>query len=732
MRNFFILFLILFSLAIYSQEEKRLAINKTNEKITIDGLLNESVWLQCEKATNFWQNFPYDTSLAKTKTEVFMTYNDKSIFIAAICYDSLPGNFIVQSLKRDFSYPISDAFVVNLDPFSDGQNGFSFGVNPYGVQREGLIAAGGGQGVTTNWDNKWYAEVKRNGTNWTVEMEIHFKSIRFKPDLKKWKINFARNDLKRNENSTWCKVPRQFNIASLAFSGDLMWDESPKKTGSNIAVIPYAITKITKDYIANTAVKYGGNIGADAKIALSSSLNLDLTINPDFSQVDVDRQITNLTRFSLMFPEQRQFFTENSDLFASFGFRQIRPFFSRRIGIGATNQIPIIAGARLSGKPNKNWRVGLMDIQTAKTRDNNLDVFAQNYLVAAFQRNLFKRSNIAMIFANRQQFDTSNYSITNFNRVLGADYNLASADNKWNGKFFFHHSFSPKNNNDAYAHASWLSYSTQKLFVMWNHEYVNKNYNAETGFTPRIFQTDLSTGATTKNTYWRLEPSLNYYFYPKNSIINKMGPSLYLDYYANSKLTTTDVLAQVGYDINLTSTAGIFIDYNTYYTKLIYPTDVTFSGNYLLPVSSYNYKELALSVKTNQRKILNATVGSTYGSYFTGSKFSYSADIAFRKQPYLIIGLNYTHNQLNMPYLQNKVVLDLIGPRIEFSFSRSVFFTTFLQYNSQIKNFNINTRFQYRFSPMSDLFIVYTDNYVSYNLDKKNKAIVLKFVYWIN
>jgi hypothetical protein len=251
---------------LFSQVGKKSFIKKTQDPIHIDGVLDEPIWKNCEKITDFWQNFPYDTCLAKTKTDVYMTYNDKSIFIAAICHDSLPGNYVIQSLKRDFSYPVSDAFVVTIDPFSDKQNGFSFGVNPYGVQREGLISNGGGQGVTTNWDNKWHTEVKRNVGNWTVEMEIHFKSIRYKPNLTTWNINFARNDLKRNENSTWSKVPRQFNISTLAFSGDLVWDNSPKKAGRNISIIPYSIGKISKDFVANTDTKYEGSFGGDAKI----------------------------------------------------------------------------------------------------------------------------------------------------------------------------------------------------------------------------------------------------------------------------------------------------------------------------------------------------------------------------------------------------------------------------------------------------------------------------------
>ena len=732
LKTFIFILLIFFSSTFNAQNSKSITICKSVEPTIIDGELNESHWQVCEPAGNFWQNFPYDTCLSKSKTTAYVTYNDKSIYVAAICYDSLPGNYVVQSLKRDFLYPVSDCFVFTLDPFLDKQNGFSFGVNPYGAQREGLVAGGGGQGPNVSWDNKWFSAVKRKKKCWIVEMEIPFKTIRYKNDISNWGINFSRNDLKQNENSSWAKVPRQFNVSSLAFVGTLNWDTLPKKAGRNIAIIPYGIAKVNKDFVSKTPASYEFNGGVDAKIALSSSLNLDFTFNPDFSQVEVDRQITNLTRFSLIFPEQRQFFIENSDLFANFGFRQIRPFFSRRIGYNNGSAVPIIAGLRLSGKPNKNWRIGVMDIQTAKTKINEVDVFAQNYFVAALQRNVFKRSNVSFIFVNRQQYDSAGFTGINFNRVVGADYNLISDNNKWMGKAFFHHSLSNSKNNDAYTHATWLSYNTQKINIQWNHEYVNKNYNAETGFTPRIFQLDYSKNITIRNTYWRLEPSINYFFYPKKSVINKMGPRWYMDYYANDKFSTTDMLNQFGWDFNAMNTSGLSIDYHNYYTNLIYPTDVTFTGNLALPIAEYRYQDFGIKIKTNQRKILNALAGVTYGSYFTGTKLSYNADIVFRKQPYAIITASYTHDEIILPHLSKKVYLDLIGPKIELSFTKSIFFTTFIQYNSQIKNVNINARFQWRFKPMSDLFIVYSDNYYSENFGEKNRGVVLKFVYWLN
>ncbi len=713
-------------------EIKSLHIRKTNEKIVIDGDLKENTWTDCERSSTFCQNFPFDTSLAVTKTEVMLSYDDDNIYVAAICYDSLGGKYVIQSLKRDFSYPVSDAFVVTLDPFSDMQNGFSFGVNPYGVQREGLVAGGGGQGVTTNWDNKWYSEVKRFKNFWTVEMAIPFKTLRFKPNLSEWRINFSRNDLKRNENSSWVKVPRQFNISTLAFTGKLIWDEAPKKSGRNISLIPYAIGKASEDLVLKTPIKYEGNIGGDAKIALGPSLNLDLTVNPDFSQVEVDRQITNLTRFSLFFPEQRQFFIENSDLFANFGFRQIRPFFSRQIGLSNGNVIPILGGARLSGKPNKNWRIGVMDMQTANTLIGKTRVYSQNYFVAAAQRNVFKRSNVAFIFVNKQQFDTTGYAVNVYNRVAGIDYNLSSANNKWNGKMFFHHSISTKNNDDAYAHASWLFYNGRNLQFHWNHEYVNKNYNAETGFTPRIFQTNNFTGITQRYTYWRLEPVMHCYFYPKNKVVNKTGPGLYMDSYFNTQLDNTDRLLQANYEVYFSNSAFAYIDYQNIYTRLLSPTDVTFSGSKnLLDSGNYFYNNFNARFKSNQRKIFNYSLGFSYGTYFTGEKASYYAEANLRLQPFAILSVAYTHDEILMPYSTTPVKLDLFSPRLELSFSRSIFFTTFVQYNSQIRNVNLNCRFQWRFRPMSDLFIVYSDNYVSDDFKEKNRALVIKFVYWL-
>ena len=709
--------------------EKSISIHKTKDKIVIDGSLDEPVWKICDTAKDFWQTFPFDTSLALSKTEAFVTFDDAYLYVAAICYDTIKKPFVIQSLKRDFSYPLSDCFVVSLDPLCDKTNGFSFGLNPYGVQREGLIAGGGAMGVSTDWDNRWFGEVKRYNDRWTLEMAIPFKTLRYQPNLSEWRINFSRNDLKRNENSCWSRVPRQYNISTLAFTGKLIWVERPASPGVNISHIPYLIGKSSKDYLSGTPSKWEGNIGMDAKIALNSSLNIDLTINPDFSQVDVDRQVTNLTRFSLFFPERRNFFIENSDLFANFGFRQIRPFFSRKIGLENGNAIPIIGGVRLSGKVNHDWRVGIMDLQTAKSSEFNLP--SKNYFVAAAQRQVFDRSNLAFIYVNSETIDQNRISANGFNRVAGMDFNLNSKNNKWMGKFFYHHSFSPTSNNlNSMAHASFLVFNDPYWSIEWNHEYVNRDYNAQNGFVPRIQQYDPAFNKINLITYWRLEPRINRYFYPKNSRINKHGPGIYADHYRNAGLVSTDLTVRSSYNIFFTNTCSLTVEHNYIFTKLLFPTDVTFASNTPIAADNYYYQNVNIAFRSNTRKKINTNFSVNYGSYFTGKKLSLLAELTLRTQPWGIFYFNYTRDEIHLPEQGISRTLDLFGPKIELSFTKSLFFTTFLQFNTQADNFNINSRLQWRFRPMSDLFIVYSDNYYVTSLNNKNKGLVTKLVWW--
>lgn len=454
-------------------------------KIVLDGVLDEPAWQAAPVAADFAQNFPYDSARAQSRTEVRVLYDAQFLYVGAVCYDELPGDYVVSSLRRDFS-GTSDLFEVYLDPFGDKTNGFAFGVTPLGVEREGLIARG--DELALDWDNRWFSRVTRAAGRWTVELAIPLSTLRYQAGSQAWRVNFARVDNKRNEKSAWARVPRNFPLHSLAFGGTLRFEAPLPRTGGRVALIPYLTGGARRDQEHGGPLAATANAGADAKVALTPALNLDLTVNPDFSQVEVDQQVTNLSRFEIFFPERRQFFLENSDLFGGFGFGNINPFFSRRIGAaedsstGTFRQTPILYGARLSGRLTDRWRVGLLNAQAA--RDAGIGLASTNYTVAAVQRQVFSRSNIGLIVVSKQALQDSGGGFTlrsrQHNRVVGVDYNLASADNRWTGKFFYHRSFTPGLAGDEQAAAAFLSYNTPTFYFEVGQEYVGRNYRAET------------------------------------------------------------------------------------------------------------------------------------------------------------------------------------------------------------------------------------------------------------
>ncbi|MEO6930812.1 MAG: sugar-binding protein, partial [Chitinophagaceae bacterium] len=287
MRNFLLLaFACLFSGLLSAQKKNaayQLQIRQTTDPIKIDGIIDEPGWANASIARDFYMVNPMDTSYARVKTEVAMTYDHDNLYLYAICYNSMPGPYMVQSLRRDFDFVKNDNFLVFLDPFEDQTNGLAFGTNAAGAQWDGIMYEGGR--VDLSWENKWVSEVKQYSDRWVLEMAIPFKTLRYKKGLTRWGVNFSRNDLKTTEKSSWAPVPRQFPTASLAYTGTLVWDQAPPQPGANISLIPYALGGISKNYQPATARTYRRDVGLDAKVAITSSLNLDLTVNPDFSQV---------------------------------------------------------------------------------------------------------------------------------------------------------------------------------------------------------------------------------------------------------------------------------------------------------------------------------------------------------------------------------------------------------------------------------------------------------------
>ena len=706
---------VLWARPLDSSATYRLRLKRASDKIIIDGKLDETSWREADAAKDFFQNFPFDTSLARSKTEAFVTYDDSHLYIAAVCYDD-EQEFIVQSLRRDFSFNESDNFSVYIDALNNKTSGFTFRVSPVGAQGEGLIA--NGDNVSLNWDNKWISETRIEPGKWIAEMAIPFNTLRFNSNGSEWRINFARNNLKQNERSSWIPIPRNFFVLNLAYMGTLVWDEPPKSAGANISLIPYTIGSNSADYLNRNFPNATFNAGGDIKFAVTPSLNLDVTLNPDFSQVDVDRQVTNLDRFSIFFPEQRQFFLENADLFSSFGFSRIRPFFSRQIGLSNGQQIPIIAGARLSGNLDKDWRIGLLNMQTGDKAALNYK--GNNYSVAVVQRQVLARSNISAIFVNRQGNNFGGVDGNNFNRVAGLDFNFISDDSRWLGKLFYHHNFTPVSRPSQYATALFLRYDQPEFRLEWNHEFIGQNYNPEVGFVPR-------------KGVWRFEPIGEYRFYPQSDILNNHGLFMRGDVYRSQDfLQTLDRTIEVAYFFNFQNTVETGVFYNDIFTRLTAPFDATGRNRTPLPIGDYNYRLIGGWFSSDIRERFTFGGDAFYGSYFNGSRVQYLARAAYRFQPFGSIGVNLQQNFITLPAPYESATLTLVGTTLDLSLTQNLFITTFLQYNTQIQNMNLNARLQWRFAPMSDVFLVYTDNYDTNVFGIRNRGIVMKVSYWFN
>ncbi len=699
----------------------RIHIHRAESTMKIDGLLEEPAWKKADKAENFFMVLPMDTSFARVRTIVRMTYDATSLYLSAVCYEGAKGPYMVESLRRDWNFIKNDNFIFFLDPFDDQTNGFTFGSNAAGGQWDGMMYEGGK--VDLSWDNKWTSKVRQYKDHWVLEMAIPFKTLRYKKNISEWGINFSRNDLKTTEKSAWAPVPRQFPTASLAYTGRLIWDTLPPEPGTNVSLIPYLLTQSNKSYDPKSPATYKTRIGGDAKISVTSSLNLDLTVNPDFSQVEVDKQLIDLSRFELFYPEKRQFFLENGDYFGNFGYADIRPFFSRRIGLG----VPIEAGGRLSGKLDRNWRIGLMDMQTGGV--DSLGLPQQNFAVLALQRKIFARSNIGILIVNKEsqdyhpERDTSHQHpvYSQYNRNLGLEYNLASSNNFWTGKALLMKSFTPGKQGRDWVQASNLQYFDRHWFINAAYQYNGRNFTAETGYVPR-------------NGYIKLNPSISYYFIPKSGPVLSHGPQLVTTYYYNENFHQTDHENTLSYLITFRNRATLTPMFVDDYVKLLNPFDPTNTGkDTLARGTTHWYKTVGLDFVSRPQSLFTYDFMLRYGGFYDhGTKYTIGADAGFRFQPYVSIALSASYNQLDLPMPWGRTKFWLVGPRIDVTMTNTLFFTAFVQYNEQVRNMNINTRLQWRYKPASDLFIVYTDNYYTAPLFVRNRAVVLKFTYWWN
>lgn len=704
----------------------QLKISRATDPIQLDGLLEENSWQNADVATDFWMQFPKDNIRADPRTEIRMTYDDKNVYIAAICYDV--QQYVVQTLRRDANFFEGDAIGVVIDPVNNKSNGFLFGVSPYNVQAEDLLGAEASLRLSFSWDNRWYSEVTRYEDHYIVEMAIPFKTLRFKSDITEWGINFFRNDIARNQYHSWTPLPINFELHDIGYTGSLVWDKAPEKTGLNISAIPYTtvrsyVDKESPETLRETNVE----VGVDAKVAVTSSLNLDLTVNPDFSQTDVDEQQTNLTRFSLRYPERRGFFLENNDLFTEFGGGDARPIFTRRIGLNENRMpVPITFGARLSGNINPDFRIGLLHMQTKSQGDD----LGQNYSIAAFNQRLFARSAIRGYATNRQGYDDNEgWLKSDYGRNAGLRFNYMNSAGSWQFQAAMHLS-----DKSEVGLGTFGNVAVEHNGPVWNFraQYwnVTDDYYADMGFFPRFDNYDAVNDTIVhvgwRRWYGRFGPMIR----PKGegAIVNHdLQIKNWLDLYPNGELSDRETVLE--YYIFFRNTSQILIKPQNFETNLLFPT--SFTQNEPLPIGRYGYSRLDLEYQSDKRKRLAITAQTGLGEYYNGTLNRFMLQLKYRRQPWGDITLGWEQNYLKLPKPYGETDVSLITAKSNIGFSNKLFWTTFAQYNTQLENFNINSRLQWRYRTMSDIFLIYTDNYSTspFLQQHKNRALLIKVNY---
>ena len=484
----------------------------TDDAPLLDGVvLGDPAWGEAVSATGFWQTQPDEGAPASERTEVRVVFSDSTLYIGVVCYDREAGLLTIADSRRDASLDDGDSIQIILDTFRDQQSGFVFGTSPAGQEYDGQVvnagegrlgrstttSSGSGAGFNGNWDGVWDVRTSVAEVGWSAEFAIPFRTLSYPTrPVQTWGINVQRTIRRRNEIVYWAPLARQYNLLRLSLAGQLTGVHVPG-AGRSLKLVPYVVGDLARsDERSRTTTT--GDVGVDLKYAITPALTLDLTYNTDFAQVEVDQQQINLDRFNLFFPEKRPFFLENAGVFSVSSVRQVAGgnpaqtelFFSRRLGIGPDGrEIPILGGARLSGKVSDTVSVGLLNMQTEGVGEL---APANNFTVARVYRDLPNSSQIGTIFVNRQATGAM-AGRDDHNRTYGVDGRVGLGQNGQIAGFAAVTETPGLEGDDHAYNVAWDHNSERWRFTLGYVE-VADNFNPEVGFLRRQGFRNLDSG----------------------------------------------------------------------------------------------------------------------------------------------------------------------------------------------------------------------------------------------
>lgn len=703
------------------------AQNKTvpfiDTDIKIDGRLDEAVWQEATIFDNFNNYYPIDEDKATREITIKVFHNGENLIIGATYKDTTAENKI-STLKRDNHYDAvvsSDALGIVIDPFNKENNGYYFTLNAGNAQMDALINFNGTDyDFTENWNAVWKSNTSTVGKEKVYEMEIPLKSFNFDLNNEVWGIQFFYRDFKINKWMSYTKMTRNFFQFDLRFTEDVIMEQLPKTNPSRYTIIP-SMTYSYENQIADNQELNQFTPSLDAQYSINSSLRLDATINPDFSQIDVDQQVVNLTRFAINFPERRNFFIENSDLFNNLGTFGVNPFYSRRIG--GTSDMKY--GLKLSGNVTADTKIGILNAQT----ENDSDLSAQNYTVLVGQHKISDAFTSTLYLVNKQNTEDLEFS-GEYNRVLGANINYKSLNDQWAGLVNIGKSYSPNLNSDNHFFNIESQYNTRTTYLKGALKTLDKNYIADVGFTPRLYNYDPITDQVVRAQYFDSFFTFSKTKYPQKS--DKIDRYRYLsltndtfwDQDGNLNEISTTVGNAIWFKKNLDK---LYVDITQRYVNLNFAFDVLNNDH---PILAKEYNNMMITSgydnqSTNQD--LYYGLEANYGEYFIGTRTGGEFLMGYRMLPMAHVNFNYSPNHIDLNEL-GEATFHLARLTAEIFFSTRLNWTTYVQYNTQFDALNINSRLQWEYKPLSYVYLVVSDNF-DQSISRSNWGVALKVNY---
>ena len=714
------------------QDKKITAIYIEEKLIVIDGELDEPEWNRAGLAKDFIESDPYFGNPASELTEVRLLYDRQNLYVGVYCFDSEgEKGVIVQDMARDFSGSSGDLFQVVFDTFNDDRNGLVFGTNPRGAKRD-MQVAGDGLSFNLDWDAVWHIKAKVTDQGWQAEFAIPFKTLRFRRgDSQVWGVNFYRSIRRKNERTYWVPIPRPHRLYRVSMAGSLEGINDIEQ-GRNLYVKPYVSAPVLRR--EEDDVDFMPDAGLDIKYGVTSGLTLDLTVNTEFSQVEADDVQTNFTRFSLFFPEKREFFLENREIFefGNPGFRgfsgrrrigraslfrprnDLIPFFSRRIGVSEDGElIPILGGARLTGRVG-GYRLGIISMQT----DAFQDTPSTNFGVVRLRRDVFRGSDIGLLFVNKNQ------GASQFNRTYGADANFRFF-NYLDLSSYLLNTDTPGIMDEDGAGFFRIAWKDRLLDVEALHISIEENFNAEMGFVQRGgFDREKNVGKAMRKNNGNFSLTSR----PEGRIpwVRQFRPGVAMNYITDdhNTLETREVNGRFSIDFN--DTSFFSVGRRSTLERLVEEDAIL---DQILDPGDYQFEETTASFSSDRRRMFRGAVRWSDGEFYNGERTSYGVGLGISPSPQFGLGIFWDHADLSFP--TDDFSIELMSTRMAYSFTTDMFLDALIQYSSREGLVASNIRFNLIHKPLSDFFLVYNEQR-SPEGGVLDRALIAKVTYLFN